>query len=210
MLPVYLNEYYLLYPDGRLLSLRHNRWRKASVTKAGYLTYGSLIGSVHRLLAHCFKGGIPKGLVVNHKDGVKLNNDLDNLEITTHSENTKHAYDTGLAKGLTLSKNSMAKLRLEEMHEVMRMLKSGLSNMEISEKFGLHDRYVSLIRHGKRWKEIYPLYGPFTNSKPEDHGADKYNVFLNLEPLYTNKEISKILGVDASTVSRWRSRKSRG
>lgn len=33
---------------------------------------------------------------VNHKDGNKLNNSVDNLEWCTHSENTLHSYRTGL------------------------------------------------------------------------------------------------------------------
>ena len=33
---------------------------------------------------------------MNHIDGDKLNNNVSNLEFATVSENTKHAYDTGL------------------------------------------------------------------------------------------------------------------
>ena len=52
--------------------------------------------SVHRLVVEAFIGKIPKGMEVNHKDGNKLNNQLDNLEIVTKSENMKHAIQMGL------------------------------------------------------------------------------------------------------------------
>lgn len=51
---------------------------------------------VHRLLMIAFRGYDPKRPVVNHIDGNKLNNSLDNLEWTTSSENNRHAYATGL------------------------------------------------------------------------------------------------------------------
>lgn len=38
---------------------------------------------------------------VNHKDGNKLNNSIDNLEWCTHSDNTSHAYREGLKKKQT-------------------------------------------------------------------------------------------------------------
>nr|DAN24140.1 MAG TPA: homing endonuclease [Caudoviricetes sp.] len=47
---------------------------------------------VHRLMGKVFLGN-PQ--VVNHKDGNKSNNNLSNLERSTHRDNIKHAYDTG-------------------------------------------------------------------------------------------------------------------
>lgn len=47
---------------------------------------------VHALMGKTFLGNPP---VVNHRDGNKSNNCLDNLERSTHSENIKHAYDNG-------------------------------------------------------------------------------------------------------------------
>ena len=43
-----------------------------------------------------FRGPTPKGKVINHIDGNKMNNRLDNLEFITQGENLKHAYDHGL------------------------------------------------------------------------------------------------------------------
>lgn len=47
---------------------------------------------VHRLMAETF---IKESGYVNHKDSNKFNNNLDNLEVTTNSENIQHAYDAG-------------------------------------------------------------------------------------------------------------------
>lgn len=56
------------------------------------------IKTVHRLVATAFLGGNRSDLQVNHKDGVKTNNNATNLEWVTGSENVKHAYNTGLRK----------------------------------------------------------------------------------------------------------------
>jgi hypothetical protein len=50
--------------------------------------------SVHSLVADAFLDG--SGETVNHKDGVKSNNHLSNLEWTSYSENHNHAVDLGL------------------------------------------------------------------------------------------------------------------
>jgi hypothetical protein len=54
---------------------------------------------IHRLVATTFLSmDIDSPLFVNHIDGNKSNNRLDNLEVVTPSENTRHAIYTGLMK----------------------------------------------------------------------------------------------------------------
>lgn len=62
---------------------------------------GSKTVPVHRLVATAFLGP-PDGRIVNHKNGVKSDNRVSNLEWCTHSENVKHAYDIGLHPGVCL------------------------------------------------------------------------------------------------------------
>lgn len=53
--------------------------------------------SVHRLVASIFIGDCTD-LEINHKDGIKANNQVENLEICDQSYNTIHAYRLGLMK----------------------------------------------------------------------------------------------------------------
>lgn len=56
------------------------------------------VGIAHRIIWEFVNGKIPDGMQINHKNGIRHDNRIENLEIVTPSQNTKHAYDTGLAR----------------------------------------------------------------------------------------------------------------
>lgn len=74
---------------------------KPRANKNGYLYIGLWkdgimeTAYIHRLVTKAFIGPIPSGMQVNHKDRNKRNNCVENLEIVSPAENTKHAYHVG-------------------------------------------------------------------------------------------------------------------
>lgn len=89
---------YAVSYEGEVYSFKSNSLLTPSLCNRGY-PYVGLRGSrikIHILVCCAFYGPRPSGLVINHKDGVKANNRLDNLEYTTQAENIKHAYALGL------------------------------------------------------------------------------------------------------------------
>lgn len=77
------------------------KYLKQSLNGRGYFQVGLSNGKsrsvvVHRLVATAFLCKSSKSDTVNHKDGIKTNNNINNLEWCTYGENNRHAIDTGL------------------------------------------------------------------------------------------------------------------
>ena len=95
--PLYCCPEYIVDSDGYVLSKRFGTPLKYSINMHGYAMVNLMINgkrkglAVHTAVARTFLNGYQDGLQVNHKDGNKLNNNLDNLEWVTGSENMQHA-----------------------------------------------------------------------------------------------------------------------
>ena len=99
--------YVLVSPDGRALYAKTMKPAKLHDNGKGYMQiHTSRDGKqymryIHRLVAECYLDN-PNGLrEVNHKDGNKRNNSVENLEWCTSRENHLHAYRTGLKPNTT-------------------------------------------------------------------------------------------------------------
>ena len=90
---------YFASPRGNIYN-RHGGLMASAVDHCGY-RHTILNGknrNIHRVIAETFIPNPNNLPCVNHKDGNKQNNRVDNLEWCTHSENTLHSFRTGLQK----------------------------------------------------------------------------------------------------------------
>lgn len=125
-----------------------NQDRIMKVFKGRYYQYhfktnshGRAYGNVHRLVALAFIPNLENKKCVNHKNGDKYDNNVENLEWCTHTENLKHAFDTRLRfggykvteKDVEFIKNSAGKL----------------SQRAMARKIGVDQQTVWAVIHNK-------------------------------------------------------------
>ena len=101
-IPNYPN--YSVTEDGKVINNKFNRELKPMLGRNGYYQV-SLCNkgnikrlSLHRVIASTFLDNLDNKAQVNHINGIKTDNRLENLEWSTRSENMKHAYKNGLKK----------------------------------------------------------------------------------------------------------------
>ena len=100
---------------------------------------------VHRVVAMAFipnPGNLPE---VNHKDGNKSNNSVENLEWVTRKENIRHAVDV------------LEAFRFNERFtedEVLAIRSDDRTESEIADEYGVGQPTINAIRTGKTYKRI--------------------------------------------------------
>lgn len=166
----------------------------------------------HRFIYECVTQSIiPDNMVINHIDGNKINNHFDNLECITYKENTIHALQTGLMKPCVGEANGCATITADIVRNIIRDIIQGYSNKELSEKYLLDLKHISLIRNNKRWKFIFEE-DEFKNYMPvkivQRKLTNEQRIQLQKDLLTTtsNAELSRKYNIDASIISRMRSK----
>jgi hypothetical protein len=97
---------------------------------------------VHRIIAQTYIKNSDNKPCVNHIDGNKANNTVDNLEWCTYSDNTKHAYDTGLKVPYIGIKDHGNNKFYKEWKE---LIKNGESMRTIGKQYGVSHKTVSRV-----------------------------------------------------------------
>lgn len=144
---------------------RNGMWYKSRVMKTvtdkdGYLTVTLQkerkvkVFKVHRLVLMSFNQETSE-LQVNHIDGNKQNNNINNLEWCTCSENIKHAFSINL-KTQKGSNNNGAKLNEEKVKQMCDLFKyTTMTNKEIAELYDIKsDETIRKIRKRLAWTHV--------------------------------------------------------
>ena len=148
-------RYYKAYKDGRIYDLDNGKFVKTHTDKKGYLRFYCKVLKtdlqVHRFIMYFFNPvENMENLQVNHIDGDKKNNNLDNLEWCTPSENLKHAFRTGL-KTQVGEKNSFSKLTEKDVIIIISRLLDGDKVSDIARDMNLCHQTISNIKMHKSW-----------------------------------------------------------
>lgn len=134
---------------------------KPKIDKYGYLVLHISKNNVrwnitiHRLVAIAFLPNINNYPQINHKDGNKLNNVVENLEWCSASYNVQHSFDNKLNIPIKGSKRAFSKMTEEKVIEVRYRYKNeDISLKNLSKSYNISTQTLHSIITKKTWKHV--------------------------------------------------------
>lgn len=188
---VYINGIkteYFVSKDGDVISKYKNRIHRMKVfeTDKGYqyvklwINNKSVAAFIHRLVASSYIPNPENKPEVNHKDGVKSNNFVWNLEWVTSKENKTHAKNMNLLNPAKCENQGKSKYTNKQIKKVCKLLEKNKNTLkEISEKTSVSMDTIYSIRSKGIWTEISKKY-----TFPE--------IPYKSTSTYTHKQIKKV------------------
>ena len=142
---------------GNVLNIKTKKYLKHQKTSDGYVRVElsnngtSKKINVHKLVADSFIPNPNNKLFINHKNGIKNDNRITNLEWNTRSENSQHAYDIGLTKKMVGYNNPNNKLTEEQ---ILQIFYSTDIYTQIAKKYNISKGHIYRIKNKLRWKHL--------------------------------------------------------
>jgi len=145
-----------IYSDGRCYNHKRRRWshEKNVPNHNGYILIGK--NFLHRMIAKEWIPNPDNHPYVNHKNGIKTDNRIENLEWCTQKHNVRHAYATGLIVMGKGEKASNVKLSDAEVIEVRRLYAEGVTQQKIAEMLNnkVTRGAIARITNKNNWKHL--------------------------------------------------------
>lgn len=208
---------YLVSNTGKIKNAIKNTILNPGINSGGYPQVGFfdkyqkkyVTIKVHKIVAMAFIPNLNNFPQINHIDGNKQNNCVENLEWCTSSHNNRHRHvlNPDLFKG---ENSPCSKYSNEQILETYNLAWEGtLSYPQISEKCGVDVREIYLIKYGKQWVSVTKHEGD-THSKRfsgEENRSSKltekqvleiYDLAWNTD--LTNVEIGKRYNVNRENI----------
>lgn len=153
-----LKDRYFINEKGELFT-DYGKTQLKDCMKNGYVKNGLVLKNGksrhyfrHRLMMLCFNPREDADkLQVNHIDGDKTNNSLENLEWCTNQENRIHAVRLGLAASLKGEENPASKLKEEQVLDLIVDLLNHVPYSILTEKYNCSKSTISAIRNKRNW-----------------------------------------------------------
>ena len=145
----------------RIVNYRHGvRMTRGRILKpqmnvgTGYLQIGFLRKTfqIHREVAKSFIETTDYNLQINHINGIKTDNRIENLEWVTTAYNLQHARDIGLVNDYGENSTNSKLKNWQVFYLKYCWDRKGI--MKLAQKFGINYKYIYRILEGKTWKHI--------------------------------------------------------
>jgi len=155
---------FVISNKGRVRRIMHrknptNRLMTQTLNNDGYLFLSlrkngsSMTIFIHRAVAMAFIHNSDNKRTVNHINGIKTDNQVENLEWNTHKENINHAWENGLSVSREGIKHHNTKLTEKDVLEIRAIGKS-MSAVQLGSLYGINEQAIYKILSRQRWKHI--------------------------------------------------------